>query len=227
MALKPVAPPTPTGARFDRGLRRVFEGARKSRLSAAERKQMVDAIRTGLRANPDFFDSLKPPNGNYWDRNLRVFRDGKKSVVVKRVGGGPEWARRQGINFREYLRFYAKYRQALKKGEIAPQRYVLVRLQPIAAIAESGLFLVMEHVREDSHSRYSNRRTLLQRIFKRRNKEVRASLYDALDEFHRHHSSIKAPGTKPQFDHTLVLGNTNAREPTKGKWVLALPHDRT
>lgn len=196
-------------------IRGVLKEARKTRLSSTQRAGMVFELKRRLSEDPLFLDSL--PHAVYppFYGRVRTFTHKGKSVVVKRIVSKDNPIA-HGYDVSSYNRFFEKYGKELKKGAFKERKYILVRLRPYATFKQgNNSFIVMEHL---SHAEPPS------------SEEHIKHLDSAFSELERDVSycARRARLVPPQSDslHAIVLGNTNPSNPLKGKWVIALPHDR-
>lgn len=208
MANKPVL------SKNARAVRRILESARQSRLSRQERKKILAVLGRII--------AVKPISPRLWSvigtGTVRLFEHAGKKVAVKLMPGAERFAGLHGFDYAEHNKFYIKYRRALKKGTITPEKYVLVRLRPFGTFRSRDgkqKFLVMELVAGGNVN-------AVKYTF---SASAQKSLELAQHELRENLRKLGGLFKTPQFSDSLLLGNTNPSEPEKGKWVFALPHD--
>jgi len=191
----------------------------RSRLSDEEKAEAVREVKRRLVGNKKSFEMQGVParfqGGN---GRIRIFEVNDKKVAVKYCGSDMSFAKLQGFQPDNYLRFFREYKRAVRAGKIKPESYVLVKVRPFGTFeikpgeGASGYYLVMEYIHQP---------------------EIRAavpnSIFRAKCELDNHVRQFEdEQGLLPVQTHPdiFILGNTNPKDPSKGKWIFALPHDR-
>ncbi len=160
---------------------------------------------------------------------MRVFSWKGSEVVVKDCSYRND-LHYDGIDYNEYNSAYDHYREALKAGKINPSRYVLVRLRSFGSFSARQAYDLKLGSDEPLNSEGKKQFLVMEKL---NEGGVKGDMFSeepglrlhALRQLHRDMEVAGIYSLNPRID-PMILGNTNPREPSKGKWVFALPQDR-
>lgn len=201
----------------------ILSEARPSRYSKKRQREIVELVRNRVVWDSLFFKRLPKYDLRFSSRSpapfVGHFEEGDVDVIVKRIPNDAFTA--HGGDYEQYLQFYRLFRNAQKEKQIPERNYVLVKISPFGSFTvDEHTYLIMERVK---HRMTFN--------IPMKSGAVKQHLYQALghpskdmlsvSKIHQL-SSIEIP--QGHFS-TMVLGNTNSKNPLQGKWILALPHD--
>lgn len=136
------------------------------------------------------------------------------------MGGGknPPIIIKNTLGLAEHGQDYKKIREAVLQHQIALRKKTIeapdykIILPKIYGSIMNGEYLLMEKMHLEQGERFANTT----------NPEVEKSFYAARSRMHKNLSKIQP---NLDLDHIMRLGNTNPKEPLKGKWVFCLPYD--
>lgn len=159
---------------------------------------------------PGFFERL--PEADKAGR-VRFFYFGGKYIAIKKTETEPAHGCRPGQVRKSIL----AHHKALRAGQLKAEKYRIITPKVYGQI---GQFIVMEFM--EGKSQFG--------VFEGLNKAEIQSLNDAYYEMHGNFEKLMWRGVIkrseiPQLFDSVVLGNTNPKDKTKGKWIFAPPMD--
>ncbi len=117
-----------------------------------------------------------------------------------------------------YHAFFNAFRKDRKEGVLPMQKYILVPLRHFGSVPHPknphSNYLILERLQQASIS-----------------SDAQPHLASAMEELEHdvlavaERNAIESKAIPQYWKDVLVLGNTNPKDPRKGRWVLALPHD--
>jgi hypothetical protein len=159
---------------------------------------------------PGFFERL--PEADKAGR-VRFFYFRGTWVAIKKTEAEPEHGSRPGRVMKSIL----AHHKALRAGQLKAEKYRIVTPKVYRQI---GQFIVMEFMEGKSQLK----------VYEGLNQAEIQSINDAFYEMLRNFELLMGRGVInrseiPQLFDSIVLGNTNPKDRTKGKWIFAPPMD--
>ena len=162
----------------------------------------------GELQKPGFFRGLLETIGT---PKVRKFVFDGTPVAIKNTKGFAE----EGRNYAKLRQNFLKHQFAVRNGRIKAQFYKLKSPRVYGVI---GNYLVMEFVAE---------KPILDFLpaDEKKAEEIKASCIKAIRELEENIKQINKAAPKPQVTDIMIAGNTNPKEPLKGKWIFFMPYD--
>ncbi len=170
----------------------------------SQRPELLHYLRQHL-SKTDFFAALPGIYGVRVKRfDFHFYLNGEERVVpvvIKNTAAATSGysPKRHGKDFEEIRDVFGVHQRAVHNGKIKSKTYML-RSPKVYDII--GDFVIMEYIDKLEKTPYWS--------------STRSELYENF-------SKLKV-GSMPRVDHAMLAGNTNPKEPEKGKWIVFLPY---
>jgi len=207
-------------------------------LNRGRRQKVLSAVRQAISTKGLQDDGkwrklqLISPGEPIGKSRVRLLESEYGSFAIKQCGRdtwGSTNANVHGAKYENYVRFHKIWYDAIAKGEINPRLFILAGVRPIGRVKlkdENGrtvTYLVMHDMHGFGNEAFRIQHSLGDTELGQSHaaEELRLNV-EKLVRLRNIRFRVPQVGL---LAHLMFVGHTNSRNPTKGRWVISLPHD--